>query len=547
MKTKDTNKIIFQKFFTIFFLSLIVYLVVRHFSEASKKEEIKLSNLNFKFFFDSNIDDEIKIKTKIEKIKENLDRSDLNPIYFGEGIDLFRFGINNQTDRFHIDNINIQKKFELDSTSKIVLKEYIDDILNSKDIFFVLEKDRDIRRDVYVRDFFNIKTGTDKKCFLKDKFKKNDNYKICILKTDDNDNKIISLLDFNDIDVYDDELSSLSIQNDKYNDLIKTRLNKNKSQKNNFFYIKEKNFESLNPIQIFVDDSGELPIQWFDKLNWNYFFYWGYIWNVFIILIGSILNFFSSIFSYGVTGYFFGNLGLGIVLTTIFIRTLLWPIYTKSSTFSMNMNLMKPEINKINEKYLLKKDRESLYKKQMEIQKIYQKHNLNIFSFFITFLQIPIFIAMFKTLNRFRVPGGIFESYVDLKKPFLGFINLSSSSTSFTEKNFINIDILVRICLSFLVGTSMFILNKINEKKNIQFNKNVKILSDEQKIKDRNQKFSIKIIGYIMILFMVVASFNDSSLSLYWIVGNIYTILQVIINHKLMKKKYILLKQKNIQ
>nr|QOX89503.1 hypothetical protein H7685_01410 ['Parthenium hysterophorus' phyllody phytoplasma] len=66
-------------------------------------------------------------------------------------------------------------------------------------------------------------------------------------------------------------------------------------------------------------------------------------------------------------------------------------------------------------------------------------------------------------------------------------------------------------------------------------NKNVLLTSDEsQPIKPEN---IMKFFNYAMVLFMMFLSFRDPMLSLYWIIGNSYTILQTLINKKIILKK----------
>ncbi|MDV3168847.1 MAG: YidC/Oxa1 family membrane protein insertase, partial [Candidatus Phytoplasma australasiaticum] len=137
-----------------------------------------------------------------------------------------------------------------------------------------------------------------------------------------------------------------------------------------------------------------------------------------------------------------------------------------------------------------------------------------------------LFLAMFRVLRRFRIPGGIFKIYT--QKPFLGVMNLQ------LENN--NDNLFFSIFLTLITGLSMFILNQLMLKnsENIK-NKNVLLTSDEsQPIKPEN---IMKFFNYAMVLFMMFLSFRDPMLSLYWIIGNSYTILQTLINKKIILKK----------
>ncbi|WP_349402133.1 preprotein translocase subunit YidC [Candidatus Phytoplasma solani] len=290
--------------------------------------------------------------------------------------------------------------------------------------------------------------------------------------------------------------------------------------------------ESTNSIPIFVTNYS-LPIQWPKYLEWSFF---GYFWNVLIISISSFLYIFSTFWSTG-AGIFLGNLGLGIILTTIWIRTLTWPIYTKTSTFSMNMNLIQPEIEKVKQKYALHKDPTSAQKMQLEILKVYRKNNFSFWGFLVSFLQLPLFIAINQTLTRFIIPGGIFETNNLTEKLFLGFISLNPEKPN---------RIIVIILLSFLVGITMFILNKISFKKPDYLKTSTHNLTLEQKAKAKQSEKTMKITSWVMIVMMVLFSRSNPILSLYWIVGNTYTIFQTLITRKKTEQKYLLLKNKSI-
>ncbi|QTX03207.1 preprotein translocase subunit [Candidatus Phytoplasma luffae] len=550
------KKKMFKKFFIIIFLSFITTFIIQYFSTAKTVEdttnkEPELEYCSYQIVFDKDKDqiNKEEFEKKIVALRDYLISLDLNNSLTEtdkqtlqeklKEINIFEFGINKNNKSFFISNINEENLSQYKKYRKKGIIQYINEIIQKKESFFcikgnVISKDK---KENFIKDFFNIKTGT-QYSYIEKKYTSNKvpPLEICSFSSDQD----IKRLKIDEKEqIYGDVEGKSLIDLTKYNELIKNKLNNEK--KNNLFYLKLTSIRDDKPFfkPIFVDDSGDLPINWYNKISWNFLFIWGYIWNVLIILIGSVLSFFSSIFSSG-SGYFFGNFGLGITLTTILIRTLLWPIYTKSNFLSTSMNTMKPEIDKIKSKYVLKKDKESLQKMQMEIAKVYKKHNLSVFSFFIPFLQMPIFIAMFRALARFSVSGGIFEYEKYTEKKFLGLINFNFYDSGW------NLDTVIRIFLSLIVGSSMLYLNKLNAKKNLDSNKNVKILDEEEKLKKKNQDLTIKIVGYVMIFFMVLTSFKNTSLSLYWVVGNIYTIFQININLKKNDNKSILLKYKSI-
>ena len=51
--------------------------------------------------------------------------------------------------------------------------------------------------------------------------------------------------------------------------------------------------------------------------------------------------------------------GWGIIFGTIIIRTCAWPVYAKSNDMTLKMQLMQPDMNRIQLKYATRKDPES--------------------------------------------------------------------------------------------------------------------------------------------------------------------------------------------
>lgn len=193
----------------------------------------------------------------------------------------------------------------------------------------------------------------------------------------------------------------------------------------------------------------------------------------------------------------FLNWGITIILTTILIKLILWPINRKQIQFSKKMSEIQKELYFVKQKYVNNYDT-----LQKETIKIFKNNKINpIFGFIATIIQIPIFISFYFIL----------KILFDLKlSSFLWIKDLSLSDTI----GFINI-FPINI-LPFIMGISMFLqlytnyINPVNKK-------------------DDNNNFEfIKIIPVIFLIF----GYNlPSSIILYWTVQNIITIIQQLINY----------------
>ena len=88
--------------------------------------------------------------------------------------------------------------------------------------------------------------------------------------------------------------------------------------------------------------------------------------------------------------------GLAIVMLTVIVRALLFPLSKKQAASGKKMKDLQPLLNEIKEKY--KDDKQELAKAQMEL---YRKAKFNPFGgCVLVFFQLPIFIALYQALSN---------------------------------------------------------------------------------------------------------------------------------------------------
>ena len=98
--------------------------------------------------------------------------------------------------------------------------------------------------------------------------------------------------------------------------------------------------------------------------------------------------------SFDLLGRFISNYGIVILLMTLFIKLLISPLTIKSYKSSAKMQVIKPEIDKINAKYPNEKD---AMKKQQATMDLYQKAGISPMGGCLPMLlQMPILFAMFR-------------------------------------------------------------------------------------------------------------------------------------------------------
>src|SRR5699024_7933004 len=114
-----------------------------------------------------------------------------------------------------------------------------------------------------------------------------------------------------------------------------------------------------------------------------------------------------TIFIKTIAQMFHENYGLAIIIITLLIRLVLMPFMVKQMKSSMlmkeKMNLIKPDLDALKEKYKDKKDTESQREQQTEMMEIYKKHDMNPFSMFggclPLLIQMPILLGLYYAIR----------------------------------------------------------------------------------------------------------------------------------------------------
>ncbi|GHT57890.1 membrane protein insertase YidC [Bacteroidia bacterium] len=90
----------------------------------------------------------------------------------------------------------------------------------------------------------------------------------------------------------------------------------------------------------------------------------------------------------------FGNYGIAIIILTLFLRILMWPLTRKSYSSMAAMQKMQPEMQRIQKLY-----GDDKIRLQQEMMNLYKTHKTSPMSGCLPMLlQIPIFFALYKTL-----------------------------------------------------------------------------------------------------------------------------------------------------
>ena len=196
-----------------------------------------------------------------------------------------------------------------------------------------------------------------------------------------------------------------------------------------------------------------------------------------------LLNFF-----YG----YVGNYGISIILVTILIKLLFWPIAQKGLKSMKNMQKIQPKMAKLKEKY--KNDKTRLNEEMMILYKTYKVNPVG--GCLPMVLQIPVFFALYKVLLQ----------AIELRHaPFMLWI----TDLSAPDRLMIGLDIpyLGGIpVLTLLMGASMFLQQRMTPTP-----------------VDATQA---KIMMFLPVIFTFMFLNFASGLVLYWFINNLLSIVQ---------------------
>lgn len=110
------------------------------------------------------------------------------------------------------------------------------------------------------------------------------------------------------------------------------------------------------------------------------------------------------------------NVGLSIILFTIIIYALLFPLTYKQQKFSKLSQKMQPELNAINKKYQGKKDQASMMAMQEETRAVYEKYGVSMMGSCVQLLiQMPLLFALYRVfMNVPAYVSGVKNNFTTL-------------------------------------------------------------------------------------------------------------------------------------
>ena len=227
------------------------------------------------------------------------------------------------------------------------------------------------------------------------------------------------------------------------------------------------------------------------------------IWRPLEVLLKWLLQFFYKLIP---------NWGVSIILVTILIKAIFFPLTKKSSESTQQMQKMQPKIQELQEKYKGKPQ-----KLNEEMAKLYKEAGYNPLSGCLPLLiQLPILFAMYRLFNNyFEFRGAMFIPH------WIPDLSVGDSVLQFPNP------------IPFLGWTDLRILPIVYVISQMVFGK-----ITQTPTSDQQQNSTMKIMLYGMPLFFFFMFYNaPSGLLLYWTCTNFLMLVQQIIIKAMMKKK----------
>ncbi|MCW2674023.1 MAG: putative inner rane protein translocase component YidC [Frankiales bacterium] len=212
--------------------------------------------------------------------------------------------------------------------------------------------------------------------------------------------------------------------------------------------------------------------------------------------------------------------GLSIVLLTISVRILLFPVFVKQIKSQRRMQEIAPKVKELQAKH--KGDRETL---NTELMKLYKDHGTNPVSGCLPLvLQIPVFIALFRVMNEFKPKSGAFHPAFGLSQTLIeqgakAKVFGAPISASFTSSSSLLHQLggtattvkLVSVIMIVTMGASQFWTQR-------------QLMARAGAPADAQQAQIQKTMLYVLPLFFAVAGVNfPVGVLLYWLTTNVWS------------------------
>ena len=204
------------------------------------------------------------------------------------------------------------------------------------------------------------------------------------------------------------------------------------------------------------------------------------------------------------------DVGIAVILLTIFVRVVLFPLSRRAIATQIQMKKIAPEVEALREKYKDKREEQA-----RAILGLYKEHGIRPFANFALFLlQLPILIGLYWVFAFGGLPEintAILYSFVSAPNAvdmvFLGLVPMDGHS----------------IVLAVLAGASQFLYTRLSLGKRVP---QVKKTAGASFSEDMARSLDLQMRYVLPIVLAVAAFYIVAAASLYWIASNLFMVVQ---------------------
>ncbi|MBQ1383096.1 MAG: membrane protein insertase YidC [Solobacterium sp.] len=217
-----------------------------------------------------------------------------------------------------------------------------------------------------------------------------------------------------------------------------------------------------------------------------------------------------------------GSVG-ALAALTLLVNAVLLVVTLKSQIQQQQMQLLQPELERIQRKYEGRTDDASRQKQAQEMNKLYQKYNVNPLSTIaMTFLQFPIVIALFHAVQR----SSLLKS-----TPFMG-LSLEVSPLNGMKAGIPGYFIIFLVMMVSQAIT-MFMPRWMAKKRAQEEAERTHRRVQESKASTQSNMMMI----YMVILFSVIGLTLPSAMSIYWTIYSVVNIVKMFVVQSIITKQ----------
>ena len=221
------------------------------------------------------------------------------------------------------------------------------------------------------------------------------------------------------------------------------------------------------------------------------------------------------------------SVGGAIALITLLVNGIVVALPIKSNIQSQQMQLIQPELNKIQRKYEGRDDDASKMRQAAEMQALYKKYDINPASMIlITFLQLPIMMAMFYAVQRSEaVQTGSFLGMNLQNTPLQAFQSLMSGDTSGLP--YILLFVFMGVCQFLSMSLPQWLQKKRAEAEAAKHHRK----PEEPSKQGQFMQY------YMLVMICGIGIMWPAAMSLYWAINSVVNISKTFVVQQIIDKK----------